>query len=196
VVTILAAVPTTDKIRLTYSSPTAATYPGTGGGTIHTPDSIAKPAAIRCKDIEVFVGGEIVSNRWNSVQSVTCDYRVTLTKDEEFGNTQFVAQDFDVPAVSGTINIKPRDVNELLARVRQVSNTGVATHVAGPLNTTPLEVMIRLHSPIDGSILKDIVIPDARITVPAVAGRVNQKLDVTFNFESDGGNILVYKAGV
>lgn len=195
-VNITAAVAVTDGIRICYASPVTATYPGTTPpGTIHTPDSVTKPAAIRGKDIEVYVGGELVSNRWNSVQAVTCDYRVTLQKDEEFGNRQFVSQDYDVPTVNGTIQIKPRDITELLTRVRQVANVATPTEVAGPLNTTPLEVLIRLHSPIDGSVLKDIVVPDARITVPAVQGRVNQKIDVTFNFESDGGNILVYKGG-
>jgi hypothetical protein len=185
--TITALVATTDFIDVVYSSPTVAQYPQAS----HSLPSVTRPAAIRGRDIEVYVGGILLSNRWTSVQAVTCDFRVTLQKDEEFGNAQLVDQDFDVPAVNGTIQIKPRDVQELLTRVRQAAGVSSATEVVGALSTTPLEVVFVLHAPQDGSILKSLVIPDARITVPAYSGRVQQKLDVTFNFESDTGQLSV-----
>jgi hypothetical protein len=40
--------------------------------------------------------------------------------------------------------------------------------------------------------VKTLYIPDARFTVPGVQGRVQQKTEVTFNFSSDGGTLLVY----
>lgn len=185
--TLVASVPVTDFIDVVYSSPTVASYPQAS----HTVPQVTRPAAIRGRDIEVYVGGILLSNRWTSVQAVTCDYRVTLQKDEEFGNTQLVDQDFDVPTVNGTIQVKPRDVQELLTRVRQAAGVTSTTEVVGALSTTPLEVVFVLHAPQDGSVLKSLVVPDARITVPAYSGRVQQKLDVTFNFESDTGKLSV-----
>lgn len=186
-VVVTAAVSLTDFIDVVYSSPTVAQYPAAS----HTLPQVTRPAAIRGRDIEVFVGGIALANRWTSVQAVTCDYRVTLQKDEEFGNNQLVDQDFDVPAVNGTIQVKPRDVGELLTRVRQAAGIASTSEVVGALSTIPLEVVFVLHSPQDGSILKSLVVPDARITVPAYSGRVQQKLDVTFNFESDTGQLQV-----
>lgn len=189
-VVVTKAVPASDGIDVIYSSPTVAQYPQLA---THTLPSITRPAAIRGRDIEVFVGGSALGNRWTSVQSVTCDYRVTLQRDEEFGNYQLVDQDFDVPDVSGTLVIRPRQVQELFDRVRQIASVTSDTEVVGALATTPLEVLIVLHSPDDGSILKSLIVPDARITVPAYSGQVQQKLDVTFNFSSDTGQLRVVK---
>jgi hypothetical protein len=55
----------------------------------------------------------------------------------------------------------------------------------------PLDIV--LYSPDDGTVLKTLHVPDARFTVPGYSGRVQQKLTVTFNFESDLGSLLVYK---
>lgn len=201
-VTILAAVPTTTKIRIVYTSNTVANYPQ----NVHTLDSIAKPAAIRGYQIEVFVGDLLTGSTgddaadptklWISVQSVSVDWRVTLDKNEEFGNTQVVSQDFDIPAVTGSIQIKPRDVGELIKRARQAGGVATATEVAGALNTVTLPIVIRLHAPQDGSILKDLYIPDARLTVPPYSGQANQKLQYTLPFESDLGQLQIVPGGL
>ena len=201
-VVILAAVPSTEKIRICYSSNTVANYPQ----SVHTIDSIVKPAAIRGYQIEVYVGALLTgstgadavdpSKLWISVQAVTADWKVTLDKNEEFGNTQVVSQDFDVPAVSGTIQIRPRNVAEMIQRARQAGGVATATEVAGALNTATVPIVIRLTSPIDGSILKDLYIPDALLTVPPVSGAANKKLEYTFPFESNQGFFYVVPEGL
>jgi hypothetical protein len=118
---------------------------------------------------------------------------VTLEKDEEFGNSQVVSQDFEVTAVTGSIDIKPRDYVELVKRVRQIAGVASPNQVAGPLTAPPLELAIVLHSPDTGAPLKTLHIPDARFTLPGYSGRVQQKLTTTFNFESDSGVLNVYK---
>ena len=187
--TILKAVPIAAKVRVSYASPTVAVYPQVS----HTVPSAVRPAAIKGRDIEIFVGGVALTNRWTSTQSATVDYRVTLDKDEEMGNSQVVSQDFDVPAVTGSIDLKPRDYAELASKVRQSAGIASTTEVAGAISSVPLPLAIVLHSPIDGSVLKTLYVPDARFTLPGYSGRVQQKLTVTFAFESDTGVLEVYK---
>jgi len=189
-ITILDAVATTDFVDVIYNSDTVAQYTQ---DTTHTKDSVVKPAAIRGRDIEVYLGGMSLADRWTSVQSVQVDWKVTLDKDEEFGNTQLVSQDFDVPDVSGNIVIKPRDYTDLYTKIRQTAGVASATETVGALTTVVLPLTIVLHSPIDGSVLKTLEIPDARINVPGYSGQVQQKLSVTFSFNSDTGVLNVFK---
>jgi hypothetical protein len=117
---------------------------------------------------------------------------VTLDRDEEFGNTQYVSQDHDVPEVSGNLVIRPRDTAELWRRVQEVTNV-TAGNVAGPLTSVPLPMEIRISDPDTGTRTKTLYIPDARFKPPAIEGRVQQKLDPTFEWTSDSGTLLIYQ---
>lgn len=187
-ITVLAAVPTTDTIRITYQSATVASYPQVS----HAAASATRPAAVKGKDIEVRIGGLTVNDRWTSVQSVTAEYRVTLERDEEMGSAQVVAQDFDVPAVTGTVDIKPRDAAELLKRIKQIAGV-TANEVVGPYTSAVLPLEILIKSPETGAVLKTLYVPDARFTLPGYSGQVQQKLTVSFPWESDGGVLKIYK---
>ncbi len=186
--TILAAVPTTTTIRVSYASDAVKAFPQ----AVHAVASATRPAAIRGRNITVAVGGVALANRWTSITSVALDYKVALQRDEEFGNSQIVNQDYDVPDVSGNINIKPRDYAELYRRVRTIA--GVTDgEVAGALTTNPLPLYIELHSPDDGTVLKSFYVPDARFNLPGYSGRVQQKLEVQMDWTSDTGDCTVYK---
>jgi hypothetical protein len=121
------------KVRIVIGSATVATY---GQGVNNAHNLTVKPAAIRGKDIQVFVGTTGATPTapfmWSDVQSVQVDWRVTLENDFEFGNPHAVARDFvDAPVVSGTIELKPITVNALFAKLNQM--TGVpTTDVVGP----------------------------------------------------------------
>ncbi len=195
-ITVHDPVPTNDYVRVIYASTQVSTYPQLS----HAAVTAVRPAAIRGRNIEVYLGGTALTDRWTSVQSVNIDWRVTLEKDEEMGNPQAVSQDFDIPEVSGSIELKPRDYAELYDKVRQIA--GVPSgEVVGPLTTAKLPLMIVLHSPDQpppgqtAPTLKTILIPDARFTLPGFSGQagVGQKMNVTFNFDSDTGKMLIYK---
>lgn len=188
--TIINPVATTDKIRVTYASTDTARYPQLS----HAAVSAVRPAALRGRNIEVFIGGTAVSDKWTSVQSVNVDWRVTLEKDEELGNPQAVSQSFDVPEVSGSLDVKPRDFEDLYTKVCEVAGVTLG-EVAGPLTTKPLSLIIVLHSPDTGDVLKTIEVPDARFTLPGYSGQAGQgqKLTVTFNWTSDTGDLTVWK---
>jgi hypothetical protein len=185
-ITLVAA--TTETVRVVYQSLTVAEYPQVS----HAAASATRPAAIKGRDIEIRIGGSAITDRWSSVQSVTAEWRVTLDRDEELGNQQIVSQDFDVPEVTGTVEIKPRDAAELIRRVKQVAGV-TGDEVVGALQSVVLPIEVILHSPDDGSTLKTLYVEDARFTLPGYNGQVQQKLTVSFAFESDGGNLKVYK---
>lgn len=187
-VVILKAVPATSKIRVTYASDTVASYPQVSAAAV----SATRPAAIRGRNITVAVGGHTISDRWTSVQSVQLDWKVTLQKDEEFGNANIVGQDFDVPDVTGNVNLKPRNYAELLSRVAKIAGT-TTSEVSGALQTKPIELYIELHSPDDGTVLKSFSVPDARFNLPGFSGRVQQKLETQFDWVSDTGALTIYK---
>jgi len=183
-------------IRIIYASPDALSYPQ----SVH-PDTTVKPAAVKGRDIEIYVGGYdptdipgSLPNKLRSVQSVNVDWRVTLDKDEEFGNHFSVAQDFEVPTVNGTVNIKPRSGDELLSIVRKITGVTDATQSVGPDTAVPLVLDVVIKDPDTGDVVKRIHVPDARFTVPGFTGQVQQKLTVDLPFESDEGTLLVYDA--
>jgi hypothetical protein len=185
-VTILAAVPVTSTIRVLYASTATSTY----AQAVHAADSATRPAAIRGRNIEVFIGGELLTNRWTSVQSAQVDWKVTLEKDEEFSNPNAVAQDYNVPDVSGSVSLKPRSYAELYAKICTVAGV-TPGEVAGPLTTAPMEMLIKLKSPTNGAVLKQLLVPDARFNLPGYSAKVQSKLDLTFNWTSDTGDLSV-----
>ncbi len=187
-VTLVDAVSVGTFVRITYQSTTVRSFPQ----TLHAVASATRPAAVKGRDIEVKVGGVAVTDRWSGVQSVTVDWRVTLDRDEELGSAQLVGQDFDVPEVSGTVELKARNAEELLRRIRQISGVG-ENEVSGALQFVKLPVDIVLHSPADGTTLKTLHIPDANFTLPGYNGQVDTKLTVNFPFTSESGKLLVVK---
>lgn len=196
-VTVIKAVPTTDTIRIIYASPNLLQYPQ----TVH-PSATVKPAAVKGKDIEIYIGGynpndpaSSAANKMTSVQSVNVEWRVTMERDEEFGNHFAVAVDAaDVPQVNGSVDIKPRDPAELQSWVRKVSNVTDVNKIVGTSTSTPLALDVIIKNPDDGKVLKRLHVPDARFTPPGYTGRVQTKTTITLNFESDEGTLLVYRA--
>jgi hypothetical protein len=153
-----------------------------------------KPAAVRPKDIDVYIGTAAATPVWsrlNSVQSAQVDWSVQLENDEEFGNKHYVVSDYDVPEVTGQIGIKPFDPADLFYKLSQI--TGVSsTEVIGPELTTPVPIEVRINHPDTGARLKTIYVPDARFQVPGLQGRVQSKLENTFSFTSDTGVMKVF----
>lgn len=180
---------TYDEIKVIYGSAVAASYPQ----TVHENVSV-KPAAIRGKDIDVYVGTNAatpVFTRWAGVQSAELNWSVQLENDEEFGNSHYVSSDYDVAEVTGSITIKPEDPAELWERIAEIAD--VATDkIVGPYTSTFLPMEVRVSDPDDGTVLKTFYVPDARFTIPGLQGRVQQKAEVTMNFNSDGGTLKVY----
>jgi hypothetical protein len=197
-----------DTIRITYgSTATRVDYdPGTngaglnpaggtaGGEEIHQGVSV-KPAAIRPRDIDVYIWPSILSTpteiRLTGVQSAEINWSVQLEQDEEFGNTHYVGMDYDTPDVAGSIGLKPFDPADLWEKIAYVTGVPV-TQVIGPDSSVPLPMEVRINHPDSGARLKTLYVPDARFQVPGLQGRVQSKLETTLSFTSDQGLLTVY----
>lgn len=188
------------KVVVVYGSATGATF----NQSVHQGTSV-KPAAIRGRDIDVYFstdpGGGPVEVRWDGVQSANVDWRVSLEEDWEFGNKYAVTRDYtDVPEVSGSVEIRPYDLDSLFTRLRQI--TGVASSdVIGPDSVITGALRIVLRNPESGgstgaaagTVLKTLYVPAAEFTLPGYEARVQQKFNLTMNFTSKDGVLEVYK---
>ena len=177
------------KLHVVYGSTTAATY----AQTVHPSDAV-KPAAVRAKDIDVYVSDGAATPtlvRWRGVQNFELTRRVNLDRDEEFGNAHVVSQDYDTADVTGSVTVKAEDAEYLFELIQQVANVP-SNEIAGALTSEALAMELRINHPTTGSRIKTLYVSDARIQVPSVQGRVQQKLTTQFTFTSDGGNLAVY----
>lgn len=176
---------------------TVTTTSGTTGTTIHyakTHADVTSAAATGTvtKNVEV---------RWPDVQSATIDWRVQLEDDFEFGNVYAVNREAtDVPEVSGTIEVLPRNVEALFTRLQQITGVG-ATKIIGPNSSVSGQLRIVLRNPESagttavpvGTVLKTHIIPAARFTIPGYEGRVQQKINSSISYTSDDGVMKVIK---
>ena len=178
----------TDNVVIVYANATASTW-------LQAVHDSTVPIAIRGRDIEIIVsdfgGGNPVS--WTGIQSGSIDWRVSLERDEEFNNTQIVAQDFDIPEVSGSVSLKSVNATELWDKIMQAAGVTASDEVANATNDVPkLDVEIILKDPADGSTLKTLICPDAKFTLPALSGSVGSKLETDFAFTSESGVLEIY----
>ena len=130
--------------------------------------------------------------RWAGVQSVDLNWRVTLDDDVELGNPHIVSSDYDVPEVSGSITMRPVNIEYLFDRIAQIANVPT-TEVAGLLSSTPLEMQVRISHPETGARLKTFRVTDSRMIPPGINARVGQKIENQFTWASDGGLLEIIK---
>jgi len=185
-----------NRIRFTYASTTGVDYTQTGnnpsGNKVHETAS-TKPAAVRGYNVDVFVGTTAATptfTKLSSVQTAEFNWSVSPEKDEELGNPRAVAQEYDTPEVSGTLGVKPFDTADLWAKLAMITGVDPSESI-GPNSSVPvpLEVQVR-HD--NGTVLQTVYVPDARFTPPGINAQVEQKLEVDFTFNSDGGELFVY----
>lgn len=195
-VTLTAAVAVTDTIRVIYASSDLRQYPQ----AVHTPATL-KPAAVRGKDIDVYIGGYdpadpvgSAANKWTGVQAATIDWRVTQEVEEEFGNYFAVSRDFDVPTVNGSIDILPRNPDDLFRKLREITGVTATNEVVGASAAVPLALDIVIKDGENGGrTLKRFHVDDARFSVPGYAPRPEQNVTMTLTWESDGGALEVHR---
>lgn len=165
------------SLKVSYASSVAATVSG------FVADGATRPAAVRGRNIVVKINGVV----WGDVQSVSAGIRFQLDSDRELGNDNVVSRDFDTPDVSGSLQIKPRNANSLMDRLKVITGVTTDTEVMGALQRVALPLDIELHSPTDGAVLKTVHVPDARFTLPGYSGRVRTKTMFDMNFTSPTG---------
>ena len=180
-----------NNIKIVYSAATAQQFLQ----AVHEPPP-TKPSGVRGRDIYVRLGDGAATptyTDWLGVQSANVDWRVTLERDEEFGNPQVVAQDFDVPEVSGSVTMKPASTTALFAQVQAIAGLS-GTEIANATQDPPeLQLQIKLTDPTTGNTMKTLTVPDAKFSMPGVQGNVGQKLEQDFAFTGSSGVLNIYK---
>lgn len=196
-VTFPTAVPATSKISIVYFSNVAATF----NQATH-PSASTKPAAIKGRDIRVYIGATYDPNnvaasaafRWTGVQSANLDWAVQIAKDYELGNANATTvEPEDVPSVNGSITLRARNSAELFTRLQQITGVSVATKAIGPDNAVELPLNIVVLDSL-GTVYKRLHVPDARFTLPGYSAAVGQRIDVEMSFTSDSGSLQVFPA--
>lgn len=181
----------TNNIKIVYSSGAAQTF----GQGVHEPPP-AKPAGVRGRDIYVRLGDGGATptyTDWLGVQSGNVDWRVTLERDEEFGNPQAVGQDYDVPEVTGAVTMKPASTAALFTQIQRVAGLS-GTDIANATQDPPqLQLQFKIVDPSSGNTMKTLAVPDAKFQMPQIQGNVGQKLEQDFNFTSATGVLNIYK---
>lgn len=187
-ITLTKAAPVgTGNVQLTYFTNAATSYEQ----TVHADPSV-KPAAIRGKDITILVNGVAITDRWSGVQSVNIDERFTIERDEEMGSAVATSIDYtDAPVVNGSMTVRFRDPVDFHARLADAMGIATLTEAIGPTRGEPNRLCVVLHHPDTGAVLKTLEVPDAVFLVPGYSGRVNSKMDLQINFESDTGALNV-----
>lgn len=194
-VTLNAGVPapaTGSTIRIQYSSSATETI----AASANTADGISiKPAAIRAKDIDVFVGttGPTPTfSRLTGVQSFDMTWSTNgFDSNEEFGNPLVVSTDYVTSDVNGTVTTRDNSVTDLFNKIYMTSAVS-ANQVIGALSSQAVPMEIHLNNPDTGARIKTLYVPDARFDPPDINARVNQKLETPFKFTSDTGQMFVY----
>lgn len=177
-------------LHVVYGSGVADTYPE----AVHQGVGV-KPAAVRGSHIDVYVSDGAATPtliKWEGLQSAECTWRLALEAVRELGNTHIVEQSYDVPDLTGTLTMRPKDVNYMFARVSQVTGVPV-TETINALSSVALDTHIRIRHPISGVVLKTLVAEKCRYTPPAGQTQANSRVDVPFPFTSDTGKLTVYK---
>lgn len=189
-ITMLTAPATGETLTVLYGSATGATYnQGVHVGT-------STPVAARGRDITITLDADGAGNgpiTFTGVQSANVDWRVTLERDEEFGNPYIVAQDYDTPEVSGSITMKAADASALFTRIQEVAGLGTTAIANATDNIAPITLDIVVKDPDAAANKKTLYVPDAKFNMPAIAGSVGNKLEVDFPFTSEGGTLELWK---
>lgn len=185
-----ALAPVGSTVHCTYASDDG---PVSFDQLIH-PTSTVKPSGVRHKDIDIYVSDGAATPqliRWRGVQNFDWNWRVNREPDEELGNAHYVANDFDVPEVSGSITLRSTDAVYLMERIAQVLGVSVG-ETANVLADVPLELEAVIRHPDTGDVLETLWTPDARFNPPGSQANANAKIDSTFTWSSDSGDMSVF----
>lgn len=180
----------TDNIRVVYGNATEPTY----AAGVHKTVGDNTPAAVKGRYVEIQWGAS--QTVWTGVQSASVEWRATLERDEELGNPLVVAQDFDVPDVTGSITMKAADAAALFDQILDVQGITSPDIVNAVEDPPEIDIRFVIKDPFDGATLQTLRVPDAQFDPVAIQGQVGNKLEVDFAFTSAGGDLDIYKGAV
>lgn len=187
-VTFVTAPALNKRIRFAYFTTAALAFPQSSH-----PDVSVKPAAVRGRNICVYLGSGGTRQKVGSVQSFELEASVDSQVEREFCNEEIVGVTINGRDATGNVVVRSRDADAFLALLSKV--TGVSpTEVYGWLNTRAIPLEVEIQNPKNpAQVLKTLYVDDAVFSVPGTPARVNQPTDFTLQWESRSGDYTVYK---
>jgi hypothetical protein len=175
-------------IKFAYFTTATRAFP-----TALNASAVVKPAAVRGRNVCVFLGSGGAAAQLGGVQSATLEYVVNGQVERELCSYEVVGYTVLSTDVTGSVVIRARDITQLFGILSKI--TGLSTdEVIGWLNINPVPLSIKIQNPRNpGQILKSLYVSDAMFDMPDAGVRVNQPVDFTLNFESQTGTYAVYK---
>lgn len=175
-------------IKYCYFTAAARNFPASLNSS-----AIVKPAAVRGRNICVFLGSGASAAQMGGIQSATLDFAVTGQVERELCSYEVTGYTVTGTDVTGSIVVRPHTLTSLAAALAKV--TGVAaSEVYGWINTNAIPLSIKIQNPKNSAqILKTLYVSDAIFDVPDLPTKVNTPVDVTFAYQSQTGTYTVYK---
>jgi hypothetical protein len=175
-------------IRFGYFTNAATAFPQ----PVH-PSTLVKPAAVRGRNICVFVGSGVGRVKLGGVQAATLDATVDGAVEREFCNTEIVGRTINGRDTNGDVTVRSKDRDAFFALLAKV--TGLARgEVVGNLNQFTLPLEIQIQNPKNpAQILKTLYVDDAIFSVPGTPARVNTPTDFALHYESQSGTYSAFK---
>lgn len=175
-------------VKFCYFSTTQRAYAPALNAT-----ALVKPAAVRGRNICVFLGSGGAAAQLGSVQSATLEYMCKGQVERELCSYEVTGYTVLETDVTGDIVLRARDINQLYAVLAKI--TGLSrTEVIGWLNINPIPMSIKIQNPRNpAQILKTLYVSDAMFDMPDTSVRVNQAIDFSLSYQSQTGTYSCYK---
>jgi len=163
------------------------------------PDTSVKPAAVRGRDIKVYLhvpsGGSEASGaiELHCVQSVTVEGTKTTELERCMGELLPVGRTVTQQDANGDLVIHPSDNPALFTFLRQITGVDSAEAI-GVINNFACGLEVKILNPDDRSVtLKTIWVSDAKFQIPATPARAGEIVDFTMRYESQQGDFSIFK---
>lgn len=172
-------------VRIAYFTSVAQAWPDT-----RHPAVAVKPAAVRGRNICVYLGSGGSRVKLGGVQALTLDATVDGANVREFCNTDPVGRDVNGTDCTGTVTVRSKDAAAFFALLAKITGIPV-NEVYGWFNDQTLALTVQIQNPKDGSVIKTLYVSDAKFQLPGTPARVNAPTDFDLSWSSQRGS---YKA--
>jgi hypothetical protein len=173
-------------IRVAYFTDAAQAYPQSVHASV-----VIVPGAVRGRNIHVYVNGEKVGG----IQSLEMEATVDGEAERELGTEEVTGRVVNGTDANGTLTIRSRDAEAFFDVLEQV--TGVdRSEIFGWFNEETVLLEIGIENPKEpGTLMKTIVVDDAKFQPPGTPARVNAATDFSIQWESLNGTFKERKGG-
>ena len=178
-------------VRFVYFTTAARAFPQAVNAS-----AIVKPAAVRGRNICVYLGDAGARAKLGGVQSFELEATVDGEVEREFCNEEAIGRTINGRDCTGEVVVRSRNANAFFQLLSKV--TGVAqSEVIGFLNQNSVPLTVEIQNPKNpAQVLKTLRVDDAIFDVPGTPARVNAPTDFSLRWESRSGDYRAIKGAM